>query len=119
MIVRKLWVRIATGKHDVDQGVPTRLGVINLSPQMKSHPQPYLYCGQMLKLSVGVWDGSEQIEVGCLIHPELTVLVSGQQFVTRRGGEVSTVDSLVMVELSQGRLSPLDVSDVPHLDTCS
>ena len=55
----------------------------------------------MLELSVRVRNGSQEIEVRSLIHPELTVLVSGQQFVPRHGGKVSTVDGLIMMELSQ------------------
>ena len=56
----------------------------------------------MLELSVRVRNGSQEIEVRSLVDPELTVLVSGQELVPRHGREVSTVDSFVMMELSQG-----------------
>ena len=71
---------------------------------------------EVLELPVRVVDGPHQREVRRLVDPQLTVLVCGQQLVSRLRGEVSAVDCLVVVELGQGGLLALYVPDVPHLD---
>ena len=66
LVAGELGVGVAAGEHDVGQRVPAGLDG-----------------GEVLELPVRVGDGPHQREVRGLVDPQLTVLVGGEQLVTR------------------------------------